>query len=180
MRVVPPGGYRGYWARKVTDEQYLQRIRARSRSLPNGCIQWTGNANYKGYGMMSYRNDMWMAHRLVYKLKVGLIPAGMFVCHRCDNPGCINPKHLWLGTNSSNQRDAALKGRHQETKKTHCPRGHVYNAANTYLTPRRGLRNCKLCARIRTRLALGWSEKEAATTPLIPPGQPTKRRYVHA
>jgi hypothetical protein len=69
----------------------------------------------------------WGAHRLAYALTHGAIPNGLFVCHRCDNPKCCNPKHLFLGTPLDNVSDCVRKGRRAKTK------GH-YNdgAANSH------------------------------------------------
>lgn len=91
----------------------------------------------------------------------GPIPPGMFVCHRCDNPRCIRLDHLFLGTDSDNQRDAVAKGRHAETKRTQCPSGHLYDAENTYRTPGDGDRRCKECNRERARRNY-WAQKAAS------------------
>jgi hypothetical protein len=65
----------------------------------------------KGYGMTRLGGRQYRAHRLAYLLSVGPIPAGLFVCHRCDNPPCCNPAHLFVGTVADNNRDRVLKGR---------------------------------------------------------------------
>ena len=64
------------------------------------------------------------AHRLAYKLAYGEIPTNKVICHHCDNPSCINPEHLWAGTQSENIVDAYKKGRKRAKKKTHCKWGH--------------------------------------------------------
>ena len=83
-----------------------------------GCWKWTGSKNKKGYGRLcrydNGKSHSLIAHRVVYELFYGPIPSGMCVCHDCpggDNPWCINPKHLWLGTNRENTHDAIYKGR---------------------------------------------------------------------
>lgn len=79
---------------------------------PNtGCLLWTGSYFARGYGKVSVRDRTMLAHRAMWTLSVGLIPAGMFVCHRCDNPACISLEHLFLGTAADNNRDRAAKGR---------------------------------------------------------------------
>ena len=76
------------------------------------CWEWQNATNNIGYGMFRFDNNtMRTAHRVSYELYNGPIPPGMCVCHKCDNPKCVNPKHLWLGTNKDNHDDMVSKGR---------------------------------------------------------------------
>ena len=77
----------------------------------NECWKWLAAKNNKGYGMFCLRGVNKLAHRLSYQFYKGEIPEGMFVCHSCDNPLCVNPQHLWLGTNQDNFNDMMKKGR---------------------------------------------------------------------
>jgi hypothetical protein len=115
--------------------------------IPYGCWNWTGALSTKGYGRFSFRGKNCFAHRVAYEIWIDKIPAGLFVCHRCDNPKCIRPSHLFLGDNSDNQQDAAKKVRHWQSKKTHCVNGHPFSKDNTYYRKsyKRG-RICKTCA----------------------------------
>jgi len=77
----------------------------------NNCWEWQGCKNNKGYGMFRVNNEHKYAHRFSYEIHKGEIPQGKFVCHHCDNPSCINPDHLFCGTNSDNIQDSVKKGR---------------------------------------------------------------------
>jgi len=77
----------------------------------NGCMEWLGWKNKHGYGKFSVGSKYAFAHRYSYEFHIGAIPVGLFVCHSCDNRGCVAPQHLWLGTNIENQQDMRNKGR---------------------------------------------------------------------
>lgn len=80
------------------------------------CWIWTASKRYKGYGAFCWKDGTTYlngrAHRFAYQLLVGPIPDGMFVLHKCDVPACVNPEHLFLGTNQDNVDDMMRKGRH--------------------------------------------------------------------
>lgn len=79
---------------------------------PNsGCVLWIGAINEFGYGSARHKGKSWPAHRLSWTVTHGPIPNGLHVLHRCDNPPCINPAHLFLGTHLDNMRDMKAKGR---------------------------------------------------------------------
>lgn len=79
------------------------------------CWLWTGATDGHGYGVfhIGERNDVVRATHFAYE---GLIPDGSYVCHRCDNPGCVRPSHLFIGTQLDNMRDASRKGRFPSRK----------------------------------------------------------------
>ena len=75
------------------------------------CWWWTGCRNDKGYGRVKYHGRMWTAHRLIYSLDIRPIPPGLLACHHCDNPSCVNPDHIFIGTALDNHKDRDAKGR---------------------------------------------------------------------
>lgn len=90
----------------------VERIKAKVRVNPEtGCHEWQGAKIPRGYGKMQIRPRMHLVHRLVYEMSKGDIPEGMFVCHACDNRGCVNPDHLFLGSHVDNMQDMTAKGR---------------------------------------------------------------------
>jgi hypothetical protein len=75
------------------------------------CWEWRGVAGTDKYGMTHWREKDWATHRIAWTLTNGEIPSGLLVCHHCDNPPCVNPKHLFLGTDMDNMQDMIKKGR---------------------------------------------------------------------
>lgn len=82
----------------------------------DGCWLWKGTRNVQGYGKISQGGQHKGAHRIAWELTFGPIPEGMNVLHHCDNPPCVNPTHLFLGTDSENTNDCISKGRFNPPK----------------------------------------------------------------
>jgi HNH endonuclease len=112
----------------------------------DGCWLWTAHRSPDGYGQAHIKRHPLRAHRLMWYLVHG-DPGDLKVLHACDNPPCVNPNHLFIGTNSDNMFDAVDKGRHSQSRKTHCPHGHPYSGKNLmWVKTKKGItRRCKVC-----------------------------------
>lgn len=90
-----------------------------SRDPGTGCLEWLGPYCKDGYGRTKFRSKHYRCSRLAWELWKGPIPEGMMVCHRCDNPKCIEISHLFLGTQHANIHDAKSKKRHRSKLTRH-------------------------------------------------------------
>ena len=103
-----------YQRDKSRDEKFWEKVDIKGKEE---CWNWLASKNKKGYGNFyvsigNSKDKHWSAHRMAWTLEVGKIPKGMQVLHHCDNPACVNPDHLFLGTNQDNVDDKMKKGRH--------------------------------------------------------------------
>lgn len=112
----------------------------------DGCWKWTG-PKWKGYGMLGKTR----APRFSYELHHGPLFPGWVVCHRCDNPECTNPAHLFAASQQANLKDMRAKNRDFWRNRTHCKNGHEYTERNTRIVKKEKTtyRVCRTCENLR-------------------------------
>lgn len=131
--------------RKPIDERFWDHV-----EKSDGCWIWTAYRDKDGYGTFALnRYQPIQAHRFAWFLANGSDPGAFMVCHKCDNPPCVRPDHLFLGDSFANQRDSANKKRQHHARKTHCPKGHPYSGDNLIIRKQQrdgGIhRTCRTC-----------------------------------
>lgn len=161
-----------YW-----EDKFWAKVSPIDMLCNDGCWEWLGGKTRGGYGSFASPEATCRAHRIAYELRKGPIPLGMYVCHRCDNPGCVNPAHLFVGTASDNTRDSMKKGRFHipvSERKTHCIHGHEFTPENVRI--RDGKRKCRVCHNISKKAAKLAKYQKNMAAGLTCKGEIRKRR----
>lgn len=106
-------------------EKILQRFHSSYEKAVNGCWNWTASLSSGGYGSFYYSGRSYIASRVSWEFHGGKISNGLCILHKCDNPKCVNPDHLFLGTNADNTADMFKKGRNKNIELPHpCGENH--------------------------------------------------------
>lgn len=123
----------------------------------DSCWIWMGVTGHYGYGSLWFEGKTRWAHRVSFHIFKEPIPKGLLVMHSCDNPWCVNPNHLFSGTQKDNIQDALKKGRFKQAGrwgdiKKRCKVGHdMLDKANLYISPK-GTRTCNICRKVNRKI----------------------------
>ena len=122
--------------RKTMEERFWAKV-----NKTDGCWEWTAHKLFNGYGRFSINKKPDYSHRVSWLIAHGEYPTGKHVLHTCDNPGCVRPDHLVLGTMGDNMADRDSKHRQYTKKKLHCRHGKPFSYRGRY----RIAKTCKVC-----------------------------------
>jgi len=115
-----------------------------------GCWDWTAGTFHFGHGKFRYNNKFVKAHRFSFQLYTGESVEGKMCLHKCNRPGCINPTHLYLGTQKDNMQDILKANRNFKRKRETCDKGHPFKGENLLMD--NGARRCKICTYARSKI----------------------------
>jgi hypothetical protein len=129
----------------------LRRFWSKVMDRPDGCWEWTGAQNSRGYGSVGIDGVVRSTHRVAYEMLAGPIPDELTIDHLCHRKTCCNPAHLEVVSISENVRRAWADGLCvAKAQRSQCKRGHEFNAENTYVSPQ-GERFCRACKLLTER-----------------------------
>lgn len=128
----------------------IDRFAEKIKKTEQDCWLWTGSGTVGGYPSFWSGERFVLAHRWSYEHFIGAIPDGLVLDHLCRVKRCVNPAHLDPVTQRENVM-RSIGPTSINAAKTHCPRGHPYDEANTYVYPRDGSRRCRTCIRAHYR-----------------------------
>lgn len=137
----------------ATPERFWSKIKFAGT---DDCWEWQANRSIAGYGKYKVSGEKRLAHRLLFIQLYGAIPSDIMVCHKCDNPACCNPNHLWAGTAKDNIQDMIKKGRANKSRNGIYPRGSEHWQAKLSETDIPTIRERLLSGELKSSIAKSY------------------------